>query len=520
MSLRDFEAFCGELTLVQGTRMALEPFQRTMLADYFDGVRESLILLAKKNSKTTSLGALGLFHLVSEPDAAVYLAAASREQATLMFDAARGFVARSEALRGQLVVRPGYREIWTKDGTGKLKVLAADQDTADGVQPSLALVDELGRHRSAGLYGVLADGLGPRNGQMVTISTAGDDEESPLGQLRKRAYAFPGLTRDGSHRHVRTTDFAMHEWALDPDQDRDDLQVVKSANPASWQTVEELRKRKESPSMTPWRWARFACGVWMFGENGAISDKEWGACAVPGLEIPAGADGVFCGLDLAWRGPDTTAFTPVRRDGYTVVVGTPIVLEPPGDGTSLDAGEVWAAVVSIAERWPGVTFVADPNAGAPELLQKIERELPHVTLAEFPQAPFPMAVAAGRVQEAISSKILRHPDDVTLTRHVLAAVAVNVGESYRFKKSRRAGQPIDALIALTMGLSVLVAEETREPEPVYGSFQWDGNGAVTGRRVARSEYLPCVECAKRIHPGLHAEGASERGRCMRCRVAR
>jgi phage terminase large subunit-like protein len=55
-------------------------------------------------------------------------------------------------------------------------VLAADVDTADGVIPTLALVDEMHRHKSAGLYGVFRDGLGARDGQMLTISTAGDNE--------------------------------------------------------------------------------------------------------------------------------------------------------------------------------------------------------------------------------------------------------------------------------------------------------------------------------------------------------
>ena len=44
-------------------------------------------------------------------------------------------------------------------------MLAADEATADGVIPTLALVDELHRHRSAGLYGVFRDGLGPRTGR-------------------------------------------------------------------------------------------------------------------------------------------------------------------------------------------------------------------------------------------------------------------------------------------------------------------------------------------------------------------
>ena len=154
-ALDDFRAFCAELTLSQGRPMILEPFQERMLADFFDGVRETLILIPKKNSKTTTLAALAIYHLLSAPDAAGYVAAASREQATILYDAACGFVARSSALRAQLVVRRGYRELWTADGTGKLKVLAADVDTADGVLPTLALVDELHRHRSGDLYGVL-----------------------------------------------------------------------------------------------------------------------------------------------------------------------------------------------------------------------------------------------------------------------------------------------------------------------------------------------------------------------------
>ncbi|MBN9623196.1 MAG: hypothetical protein J0H06_09610, partial [Actinobacteria bacterium] len=175
----EFAAFCSELTLDNGEAMLLEPFQEEMLSDLFEGCRETLILIAKKNGKTSLLAALATYHLLAERDAACFVAAASREQASLLYAQACGFISRSEELSREIVVRRGYRELWTKDGSGKLKVLAADVDTADGVLPTLALVDELHRHKSSELYGVLADGLGPRRGRMVTISTAGDDEDSP-----------------------------------------------------------------------------------------------------------------------------------------------------------------------------------------------------------------------------------------------------------------------------------------------------------------------------------------------------
>jgi len=70
-------------------------------------------------------------------------------------------------------VKTGYREIRYQDG--RMRVLAADAATGDGVIPTLALVDELHRHRSMDLYGVLADGLeapppGGRGGSLADFT--------------------------------------------------------------------------------------------------------------------------------------------------------------------------------------------------------------------------------------------------------------------------------------------------------------------------------------------------------------
>jgi hypothetical protein len=260
-----FERFCFGLTLDDKTRFRLEPFQCVMLRDYFDGVVETLILLPKKNGKTTLLAALALFHLTSTPDAECVIGASSRDQATILYEQAIGFVTRSPFLQERVQVQSGYRRIRSRKLGGRVRVLAADVDTADGIIPTLALVDELHRHKSAGLYGVFRDGLGPLDGQMLTISTAGDHEQSPLGQMRATARKLPGVERDGKHLHVRTDDgaFAMHEWALDRDDDLNDLALVKLVNPLAAQTIEKLAQRHSSPSMLPATWARFACGVWM-----------------------------------------------------------------------------------------------------------------------------------------------------------------------------------------------------------------------------------------------------------------
>lgn len=294
--------------------------------------------------------------------AEVVVVAAARDQADILRTQAQNMVKASGrrvlGLKGQPLnrwrvgpfefeIKPGLREI--RLGDSRMRVLAADAATGDGTIPTLALVDELHRHRSMELYGLLGDGLrapaptsgggslrgftefcsnlkldtgeamvlepfqkrilrlyfkgireivtvlpkkngkttllaalalyhlttGAQTRQMVTISTAGEDLASPLGQLREQAHDLPTFQRTGCLNQATTEDFAWLEWCLQPDDDRENLRLVKKANPASWHSVSSLRRDLESPSMTPGRWARFTCGVWTSGEDPWVSAETW-----------------------------------------------------------------------------------------------------------------------------------------------------------------------------------------------------------------------------------------------------
>ena len=494
-----FAKFCSTLTLDSGVPMRLQPFQRVILADYFAGVVETLILLPKKNGKSTLLAALALYHLTTEDDAECLIAAASRDQATILYDQAAGFVRRSWDLSAQVKVKRGYREIQTLFGTGRIRVLAADADTADGVIPTLALVDELHRHKSAELYGVFRDGLGPRHGRMVTISTAGENEDTPLGELRAHAMQLPVVEVDGARTYTRDgAAFAMHEYAVAEDADVDDMQVVKQANPAPWQTVGVLQQRHDSPSTTTWQWARFACGLWVRGQSSAISPADWSRCRDLAAVIPDDSP-AYLGLDLGWT-VDTTALTPLWMDGAERrVVGPPVVLRPPGDGSMIDERAIrWALLVFAGEvEWDRLAFVRelsadnradavqgwadaiasaahplrlravvyDPNAGGQQLVQQLERQ--HgLRFVAHSQDNAPMALASMRLADAIP-RALRHNGDPLLRSHVLTAVQRWLsGEKWKYdrpKSGRR--QAIDALTGLEFAHSVAVAElEAVPPE--------------------------------------------------------
>ncbi len=453
MTLDQFEAFARQLTLDNGRPFVLEPFQKTMLADFFAGTRETLILLPKKQGKTSLLGALALAWLVTTPDAECVIAAASRDQAGIMLRQATGFIRRSPALQSRLVVK--QREIVHRQLGGRVRVIAADVDTADGLLVDLALVDEWHRHRDSDLYGILRDGLAARDGRLVTISTAGSDRDSPLWKARQAALEL-GAHRDGAYLRGGSPDgsFVLHEWSLREGDDLNDLELVKTANPLAAMTVERLRERKESPTMTPWQWARFACNVWTQSESPWLPAGAWEACEEPGVDIPEGAD-VWLGVDLGLKHDSAAVVAVHEREDERLAVRS-FVIDPPGDGTSLDIGAVEDLIRRAGATWAVRAVTYDP--------WRFERSAQMLTdqgvfMVDHPMTNSRMAPESEALYEAINSRRIAHDGDPVLAQHVAAGVTTETDRGWRLTK-RRARDRIDALIALVMAVDLA----TRKPE--------------------------------------------------------
>ena len=426
------------------------PHQRTMLAEHFAGAIESLLLLPKKNIKTTTLAELGLFALMTTDDADIPVVATSRDQATLLLDEAIGFVRRTPGLERHIDVKRGYRELRARhENGGRLRVLAADVDTADGITPwPLALVDELHRARSAELYAVLRAGLEARGSQMVAISTAGTNVNSPLGVMRRAAYRLPLQDRNGAHRRAASTDgsYVMHEWALDPGQDVDDMTVVKTANPAPWHTVQALGRRHDSPSMTPWTWRRFACNLWQSTADPWLPAGAWDANERPGLLIPA-------------RTPATAAVFRLRETGAALIAIAPDPQRPragwaawarilDNDPKPLDLADLEDAVRQAAVRFALRAVLYDP--------QQFERSAELLAdeglfMVPMPQTNARMAPASDTLYQAIVNGDLVHDGDAELAAHVEAGVIARTDRGWRLT-ARGAEGRIEALMALTMAI--------------------------------------------------------------------
>jgi phage terminase large subunit-like protein len=418
----------------------LEPFQRKIARTVLDA-DESLILLPRGNGKSCLIGCLAVWHLLTTPKAAIYLAAASREQARVVYEYARDF-ALHPAVSERLTAR--HLELRAPDG-GHLRVLASDAPKLHGLTPSLAVVDELHAFGSDDVYLALRTALAKRPGaRMIVISTAGHGADSPLAKLRRRALASPNVTRRGALTECSGGTIAMLDWSVPEDADISSDRVVKMANPASWLSAKALAAQRAALPEPAFR--RYHAGQWVATESAIFPPGAWNACAgdatiEPGAEIVIGID---AGKNLS----DTAVVWVDERlhVGVEVLSGERAV------------SEIEAVVDELATAYVVREIVADPWHVVGALTQAWEAR--GLVVVEWPQFDSRLIPASRRLYEAVTERRLVHPNDPALNAHVEGSIARQTRRGIRLDKAK--GQNNDAVVALLMALDRI----EHQPEPV------------------------------------------------------
>lgn len=487
-TLPHFRAWSAALTLDNDEPFILDEFQELWIEDLFAGYSECWLLVPEENGKTTLLADLALYHAEYRDRGAVPVAASSRDQAVILYQQAEGFVLRTPTLheeRDSAILKAkgkrkttvprflcleGFRRINHFRG-GRIQVFAADDDTGDGVIPTLGIIDEPHRMKNMKLYRTWSGKLRKRVGQIALISTAGEpgtEFENTRERIRKTATEITQLPTGGM-RYVSGS-VVMHEYAVAPDGDVEDMAVVKRANPSRRITTETLAAKFASPTMTLTHWKRFACNIASRGGKAAITDGEWADAKVDS-QIPAG-EPISLGLDVAWKW-DTTAATPFwERDARFRLLGPATIITPPRDGSSLHPDEIKTGLKAIHKRNPIHTVVMDLSAAA-DIAAWIEDEL-HAEVIDWPQTNNQAAIDYAAVMEELRNGVLHHTGDEGLTKHALNAIARMLpGGDVRFdrpEEGRLADQErrvIDALSAASFVISYSHAplEEEEAPQP-------------------------------------------------------
>lgn len=285
-------------------RIKLELWQKFFIGEIFgwrridDNTRRFRHIyfeVARKNAKTT-LGAAIANYIFwadrpSDPGCQIYFAATKQEQAALAWRIARLQIERHPLLRhlAKTYESKQYIVKTTKDTKGRLisdwssrmRPLGQDSKTEDGLNPSLAIIDEYHAHQTSEILDVLESGMMSRLQPMTLIlTTAGSNFDGPCYQV-ERPLAVGILEK--TLQPIPEDVFALI-YTLDENDDFANPNVWIKANPNLGVSVllQQLESRVSMAIAAPAR-ARDVktknFNLWQQSINRWITDDVWMNCS-------------------------------------------------------------------------------------------------------------------------------------------------------------------------------------------------------------------------------------------------
>lgn len=461
-----------------GQPFRLEPWERALVLALFelglDGLRRyrwALIGLPKKNGKTTLAAAIALYLLLAdgEPSPLVVCAAASDDQADLVYGAAKKMCELSPTLAA--LTERFDKEILVPSIPGaRLRRVAAAAGTNDGQNISAVICDELHEwlgEKGERVWNVLTNSVGARRQPLVLqITTAGYDLDSICG----KQYQYGRRVESGEVVDAR---YYFH-WRQAPDDcDYRDPAMWRIANPNYGVSVrpdffaDQLTKKTESI------FRRYFLNQWVSSERLWLPFGAWAACYAPELELDP-ARPLRVGVDLAWRN-DSTAVVAAQQQEDRVVVRARIWENPYAEEDARH--QEWALNIFEVEEYlrelraafpepatevdgavlPGPEFCYDPSYFG-RSAQVLEGD--GLAMVEYPQHDSRMIPASQSLYQAIVEGRLAHDGDPALGRQVANVTADQRPRGWRISKPKGSRKKIDAAVALA-----IAAHRALEPSP-------------------------------------------------------
>lgn len=366
--------------LIDWQRDAVSEFYGEMIADeddpaggYIRRYQYLYLEIAKKNGKSELAAAIGVYQLYAdgETNGEVYVVAADRDNAGIVFAAAKHMVEHCPTLNKRSRIVDSTKTIYDNVSGSKLKVLSSESYSKHGYKPSCVIFDELHAQRNRDLWDVMTFGAGDARLQPVWIvlTTAGDDpDRKSIGwEVHQKALSIlryrEGKRGERDHDDPRWLPIVYGLGLIEDDDelakvDIYDENLWRSCNPSVGKTVKmrtiraEAREAKQSEAAERlFRWLRL--NQWIATKTVGwipltIYDKtQWNP---PGCknwrEAAKLLHGKICygGVDLS-KSTDLTAF---------------VLLFPPQEGlekwVALPFGWVPLDEIEARERRDGVPY--------------------------------------------------------------------------------------------------------------------------------------------------------------------
>lgn len=461
-AIRFIESYCRPAKGYGARKpLKLAPFEKAWLEEVLaDGMRAAAMSIARGNGKSTFLAAVGCW-AVFDPDPEsgapqVPVVATTLMQAQrAVYGVALEMITAEEELVTRSLVYSGMGTMRVKVPStgGEMFPVSNDVDGLQGLDPSLAICDELGFMPADSWNAlVLASGKRPRS-LVVGIGTPGYDRENALWLVRRRA--LDGHLRPG---------FSFTEFAADEGCDIDDPVQWAKANPAmaaGYLDEEAMGIAMDAaPSEAAFR--IFKLGQWIDGVEcwlGEDGRAVWAALEDPWEFEPGGP--TWVGVDVGLK-HDSTAVVAgqFRPDGRLHAKAR--VWTPTKDAT-VDATDVMQHLRDLAGRLHLEAVLYDPQFFDVPARMLEDEGLPMVEIRQNPEQMTPLI---GTFYELVKQGRFSHDTDPVFDQHVLNAVPRFNERGFTLAKSKSRGK-IDAAVAAAMMAGRAVRHEPDDGMALY-----------------------------------------------------
>lgn len=442
--IRFIEAYCRSPKGVgYGKPIKLAEFQEAWIREILKpGTRQAVLQAPRGQGKSTLLAAIAVWAVfdrneTGQPQVPI-MATTVSQAARAVYDVACKMVAAEPELSSRALVYTAMSsaKIVVHYNDGECYPIANDVDGLQGLDPTCAIVDEIGFQPQASWNAmVLASGKRTRS-LVVGIGTPGvDADKSALWHLREKHRA--GTLPAG---------FSFTELSAPDDCDIRNEAMWLLANPAiteGYLSIDALRTDVKMMPEAEFRLFRLA--QWVEGADcwlGTNGRKVW-RDLTSGYQLVDGAD-TWVGVDVGLK-RDSTAVVVGQRRPDGVLHTTARIWNPRDDG-AIDVSAVMQHLRELDKQYSLIEVAYDPRHFELPATMLADEGLPMVELHQSPERMIP---ACGDPYEAIMRGEISHDGAAVYESQILKAMWTYSDGGKRLTKSRSRGH-IDAAIALAL----------------------------------------------------------------------
>ncbi len=235
-----------------GKPFDLQEWQREVIGNVYGTVDDkgrrqyqyAYLEIPKKNGKTETTAALAVYHLTCDaPGGQIYCCAAEREQAALVYKAAKQMIEQEPELEKMIKIIDSKKEIINLSTGTFLKVLSAEAYSKHGINPTVVIFDELHAQRNRDLWDTMTFGAGAAREEPLwwVITTAGDDPDHKSIGFEIHEYA-----RKIRDKEINDPTWYVKMYNAPDDADIFDEQVWFDCNPSLGISIDIEKVRQEA----------------------------------------------------------------------------------------------------------------------------------------------------------------------------------------------------------------------------------------------------------------------------------